>query len=74
MKRKRFLRHFILLGLFLGIYKGQLALWQENAAVPESVYPCQVRMLPEADRRLLDQGIPIRSREELTSRLEDLMS
>ena len=74
MKSKQFLSRIVLAGMFLGIYQGQLALWQDNAAVPAKIYPCQIQTLPEADRLLLEQGIPVQSRKELTSRLEDLLS
>ena len=74
MKFKHVLPQIVLMGMFLGIYRGQLALWQDNTAVPEKIYPCQIQTLPEADRLLLERGIPIHSHKELTSRLEDLMS
>ena len=74
MKSNRILSRIVLFGLFLGIYQGRLALWQETASVPEETYPCQIRTLPDADRLLLEQGIPIRSRRELTAYLEDLLS
>ena len=74
MKTKHIACHIALAGMFLGIYRGQLALWKEHAATPEEIYPCRICTLPEADRLLLEDGIPIRSRQELTARLEDLLS
>ena len=74
MKQMHILYYMLAANLFLGIYRGQLALWKEGCTLPQTVYPCAVASLPEADRALLEQGIPIGSREELTRRLEDLLS
>ena len=64
----------VLTGLFLGVWKDQLALWQDGSTYPARIYPCTVSSLPPEDRRLLEEGIPIRSGEELTARLEDFLS
>lgn len=74
MKRAHILYYILLLNLFLGIHQGNLALWKEGCAVPEAVYPCPVHALPLEDQSLLKQGIPVASPEELTARLEDLLS
>lgn len=74
MKHAHILYYIVTATLFLGIHRGKLALWKAGDPYPQTVYPCSVTSLPEADRALLEEGIPIRSREELTARLEDLLS
>ncbi len=74
MKHAHILYYILLLNLFLGVHQGKLALWEEGSCVPKAVYPCPIHTLPQEDQSLLAQGIPIDSPEELTARLEDLLS
>lgn len=74
MKHPHILYCILLASLYLGIHQGKLALWKEGCPHPEAVYPCTVASLPEADRALLEKGIPIDSPEALTARLEDFLS
>ena len=62
----------IVFGYILGIREGMLALLWDST--PVQTYPCPVSSLPEADRTLLEQGIPIDSFSDLTARLEDYLS
>ena len=64
----------LILSFLLGIHEGKLALWKEGESLPEIVFPCCADFLPEADRQALSKGIPIGSREELASLLEDYVS
>ncbi len=64
----------LLLGLFLGSYKGYVALWEDGASGPRQIFPYQVASLPPADQTALEKGIRIRSQEELTRLIEDFLS
>jgi len=72
MKSFTILYCVILLGYILGIHNGQIALIKDGTVV--QTYPCAVSTLPPADQQLLEQGLPIGSRRELTMRLEDYLS
>lgn len=64
----------LLLGLYLGSYKGYLSLWDSEKAEPLQIYPCPVTSLPPADQQTLEKGIPLKNRLELAQRLEDFLS
>ena len=76
MKRfRRSIAYLLLYGMFLlGSHKGYLALWKEDRPEPFQIFPVNVDTLPEADRKMLEQGIPARSETELSSLLEDFLS
>lgn len=61
-------------GLYLGICRGYLAIWNMGNPEPASVLPCRVDMLPEQDQKMLKEGIPISSSDELTKLLQDYLS
>ncbi len=71
---KRQLTALLLLGMFLGSYKGYVALWEDGAKEPRQIFPYQVTSLPLADQDALEKGIRIRNSEELTQRIEDFLS
>lgn len=56
----------------LGISDGVLALMKDGR--PLKHYPCTSASLPAADRIILEAGIPIYSKEQLTAHLEDYLS
>lgn len=58
----------------LGSHKGYLALWKDGRPEPFQIFPVKVDTLPEADREILEAGIPARSEIELSSLLEDFLS
>ena len=64
----------LLLALYLGCYKGYLALWDTEKPDPLQIYPCPVTSLPAADQTALEEGVPIRNQLELAQRLEDYLS
>ena len=71
---KRLFSLILMAALYLGSYKGCLALWQTGSDAPEQIFPCRVTSLPQADQELLEKGIPIRNDQELQQRLEDYLS
>lgn len=64
----------LLLGLYLGSYKGYLSLWDSEKTEPLQIYPCPVTSLPPADQQALEKGISLKNRLELAQRLEDFLS
>lgn len=72
--KKRLICFALLMGLFLGSYKGYLALWEDGADGPRQIFPCQVSTLPAADQLALEKGIRIRDQQELTRLIEDFLS
>jgi hypothetical protein len=61
-------------GFFLGIHNGHVALWEEGGNQPLQVFPYRAEVLPPADQAALEKGIPIESKAELISLLEDYLS
>lgn len=74
MKRKRILSSLLALYLVLGSWKGYVALFEQNAAEPRQIFPTLVESLPEADQKLLTDGIIIRNQRDLQQLLEDYLS
>lgn len=58
----------------LGNYNGYIALWKEGDSIPLRVFPYSVQSLPPADQKLIANGIPIASQEQLQMLLEDYLS
>ena len=74
-KAKRTVACSLLAAMFLlGSHKGYLALWKEEKAEPFQIFPVKVDSLPEADQKMLADGIMARSEIELSSLLEDFLS
>ena len=71
---KRLLYTLMCLSLYLGMHQGYLALWREGYTEPEKVYPYPISLYPKMDKDLLEKGIPIRSKAELSQRIEDYTS
>lgn len=74
MKTTHFRTLALVLGFLLGIQDGRIALWRDGQAQPIKVFPIQAKMLPEADRKALEEGIAIENSSELTRILEDFLS
>ena len=70
------MKHLFLILLigYLGLYNGQLALYGQNRAIPETLLPYRVEMFPEADQKALKNGIPYESETELNRLMEDFLS
>ena len=71
---RRYTAAVLALAYLLGSYKGYLALWEDGKPEPCQIFPCPVDSLPEEDRRILEEGIPARSRIELDQILEDYLA
>ncbi len=61
-------------GFLLGLHRGRIALWRDGDQEPFQVFPIRGEMLPEADRKALEEGISIRDQGELNRFLEDFLS
>ena len=64
----------LLLGLFLGIQNGYVALWDTTDTQPLKVFPYRVESYPLSDQQALKKGIPVSGPEQLQQLLEDLTS
>ena len=63
-----------LLGLYLGVYHGQVALFDSASSKPLQIYPYRVEIYPQEDQQSLKKGIPIHGRDPLQRLLEDFTS
>ena len=72
---KRWQIYFSLFLLFiLGCKDGYIALWTDRSPEPTRIFPYSVVILPEADRKALEQGISIDDPYILARLLEDYLS
>ena len=71
---KRLFSFLFALYLLLGSWKGYVALFEKGSDEPRQIFPCPVDSLPEADRRALEEKIPIRNSRDLQQALEDYLS
>ena len=74
MKRHPYLLWLVALGFLLGIRDGYITLWKKGNPEPVEVFPYRAEMLPETDRKALEQGIPIDSPLRLQELLQDYLS
>lgn len=72
--KKRFFRTVLLFFLILGTHRGYLALFDSGKTEPKQIFPCQVALLPPADQQALEEGITVRTDEQLQQLLEDYLS
>ena len=72
--RKRLRIALLVLGLYLGLHNGYLALWRTGNTKPEQVFPFKVALYPKIDQEALEKGIPIQDKEGLRKLLEDFLS
>ena len=69
---RKCIRMLVLLGLFLGLHEGYLAL-KEGETV-KHIFPYRMELYTETDALLLRNGIPLPSPAELAAALEDYFS
>lgn len=74
MMRKRIIYLILVIGLYLGLQEGYLALWCHGAAEPEKVFPYRAAVYPNMDQKALAEGIPITGQGHLQQLLEDFLS
>lgn len=72
--RRRLLYGLLLLGLYLGLQNGYIALWKQEATKPVQVFPYRAALYPKADQQALSNGIPITDNWQLQQILEDFLS
>lgn len=72
--RKGFCATVLLLGLYLGLHNGYLALWDSGKDVPERIFPFWADLYPKIDQHALEKGIPIKDEDALKKLLEDFLS
>ncbi len=58
-------------GYVLRAYEGHLAIYRENGIRPYRVLDTEVWLLPEEDRTALEDGILLKTEQELRQLLED---
>ena len=61
-------------GYRLQSYNGRLAILREGSDTPEMIFDVYTRLLPQADRERLEQGITAPDYETLTRLIEDYIS
>ena len=64
----------LILAFLLGVRDGFVALWKIPGNEPLFVSPYSVSSLPAEDRKQLENGIIVRTEEELARLLEDYLS
>lgn len=64
----------LLIGLYLGLSNGYLALFKTGTQTPEITLPYRAAVYPKIDQQELSRGIVIKSQEHLKSILEDFLS
>lgn len=74
MKFYRQLYLALVLSFILGVQDGNIALWKKGSPEPITVFPYRADSLPEADRKALEQGIELESRQDLLELMEDYLS
>ena len=62
------------MALFLGSYRGYIALFEKDSQEPMQIFHYKVEALPPEDQILLNTRIRIRDRQELDQLLEDYLS
>ena len=72
---KRFHIYLSLIFTFiLGLHEGNVVLWIEPSPEPAVVFPYRAELLPEQDRKQLEQGIRVENSRQLQQLLEDYFS
>ena len=64
----------LLIGLYLGISNGYLALFQTGSQTPELTLPYRATVYPKIDQQDLSKGIVIESYQHFKELLEDFLS
>ena len=74
MKKRTFACFAVLLGLYLGLHNGHLALYRDDPKNIIHTFPYHFSLYPHVDQAALEQGIPIVEGSQLYRLLEDYMS
>ena len=72
--RKMCLYLTLVLAFLLGSREGFLTRWIPPEPDAVFTFPCRISSLPPADRKLLEEGIRVETRQELMGLLEDYLS
>lgn len=73
MKKQSLFYIALVFGFLLGIHDGFIALWKDGCTDPV-VFPYRAEVLPDADRRRLENGIRVEEGSKLAELLEDYLS
>lgn len=73
MRKRRYVP-LLLLGLYLGVYHGQVALFDTEKPQPVEIFPYRAENYPLSDQQALQEGIPVTDRDHLQRLLEDFTS
>ena len=60
--------------ILLGTHNGYLALYRATPKEPLIIYPYSVAVYPKTDQQILQEGIVISDRTDLSSLLDDYLS
>lgn len=74
MRKKQLPLLILLLGYTLGVFRGNIALWNGSDPIPIRTFPYSIDSLPPADRQALSQGIRVEDYDCLLRLLEDYLS
>lgn len=74
MKAAKYIYLALMMAFLIGNHKGFIALWTDPDADPKIVFPYSIASLPPEDQKQVDQGIWIRSEEQLQALIEDFLS
>ena len=64
----------LLLSFYLGLYEGNLVIWEDGRKTPTMILPYKATLFPQEDQNRLKEGIPFESHDELYGLLEDFIS
>lgn len=64
----------LFLGFYLGLYNGNLAIWEDGHTQPSVILPYKAAIFPADDQNRLKDGIRFENHDELSGLLEDFMS
>ncbi len=73
MKRET-IAFILIISLYLGTYKGNIALWQDGSDTPYQVYPYSSSIYTKIDQNLLKNGIIITDISTIEKYLDDYLS
>lgn len=63
-----------ILSMVLGSWKGYIAIFNHGEEEPRQIFPNTVASLPQADQEALNQGIFVRTDQQMQQLLEDYLS
>lgn len=74
VRKEKFLTFLLSCAILLGVHGGRVAVWLGDDPQPKKVFPCPVSVLPDDQRRALEQGIRVESIQQLEQMLEAYLS